>query len=57
MAYKNFGLTKSMEYLSDDPRIAVWTRLQIPPTKEINTNHWNALFQPLVHSVSHKETV
>lgn len=57
MAYKNFGLTKSMEYLSGDPRVVVWTTLQIPPTKEIDTNHWNGLFQPLVHSVGHKETV
>ncbi|KAL3495883.1 hypothetical protein BJX62DRAFT_252879 [Aspergillus germanicus] len=51
------GITKSIEYLPHDPPIAVWTKLQVPETKTLDTNYWNAFFQPLVHTIGHHETV
>ncbi|KAJ0416011.1 hypothetical protein BJY00DRAFT_250134 [Aspergillus carlsbadensis] len=57
MAENNFGLTKSIEYLPEDPPIAVWTKLRTSQTKGSGSCDWTELFQPLVHAVGHKETV
>ncbi|KAL2854581.1 hypothetical protein BJX68DRAFT_232042 [Aspergillus pseudodeflectus] len=50
-------MAKSIEYLPQDPRVAVWTELQTARTNGSNSDYWTELFQPLVHAVGHKETV
>ncbi|KAL2786930.1 hypothetical protein BJX66DRAFT_328254 [Aspergillus keveii] len=51
------GITKSIAYLPQGPPIAVWTKLQVPRTKTLDANYWNTIFQPLVHTIGHHETV
>jgi hypothetical protein len=51
------GRTKSLINIENDPRIIVWTKLQVPPGEELGTNQWAAYFQPLVHTVGHDTTV
>ncbi|KAL4903111.1 hypothetical protein BDW74DRAFT_156661 [Aspergillus multicolor] len=53
----NFGLTKSIAYLPNDPPIIVWTKLQARWSKTLDPEYRDELFQPLVHAVGHNETV
>ncbi|KAL3472461.1 hypothetical protein BJX99DRAFT_235397 [Aspergillus californicus] len=40
-----------------DHGMVVWTKFQIPPGQELDTDEWAAYFQPLIHAEGHKESV
>ncbi|KAJ9208805.1 hypothetical protein DTO021D3_22 [Paecilomyces variotii] len=46
------GRTKSLTNDPNDPKIVVWTKLQVPPGEELDS-----YCQPLLHAVGHESTV